>query len=185
MESPLEMNIITETERVQLRELSVSDAEPFFLLNSDPEILKYTGDKPFLSVSEAEAFLKNYTEYQKNGFGRWAVISKESDTFLGWCGLKLNEANFVDLGFRFFQHEWGKGYATESARASLEYGFNTLGINEIIGRAALENKASIKVLQKLHMKFWKNDACNGIENAVYYRINKVQYNSVYKKNITK
>lgn len=177
-----EMNKITETKRLILRELCVSDSEHFFKLNSDPEVLKFTGDLPFSSVSDAEFFLNTYSDYQKNGFGRWAVISKESDKFLGWCGLKLNEENLIDLGFRFFQNEWGKGYATESAKASLEYGFNNLDIKEIIGRASLDNKASIKVLEKLHMNFWKNDNCKGIENSVYYKLNKAQYNTVsYEK----
>ena len=76
-----------------------------------------------------------------------------------------------------FKNQWNKGYATESSLASLKYGFNNLKINEIIGRASADNKASVKVLEKLRMNFWKNDSCNGIENAVYYKINKKQYNN--------
>jgi len=121
-----------KTKRLFLRELNVSDSEHFFKLNSNPEVLKYTGDVPFLSISDAELFLKNYNDYKKNGFVRWAVISKESKVFLGWCCLKLNEENLVDIGFRFFQSEWGKGYATESARATLEFGFNKLKINKLL-----------------------------------------------------
>lgn len=175
------MRKIIETKRLMLRELNVSDSKHFFDLNSDPEVLKYTGDEPFLSISEAELFLKNYTDYKVNGFGRWAVISKESGEFVGWCGLKLNEEEFIDLGFRFYRKEWGKGYATESAKASLEYGFKNLNIDEIIGRASFENGASVKVLEKLGMSFWKNDNCKGIENSVYYKINKRQYNMVCGK----
>ena len=171
---------IIETERLILRELNVLDAEHFFNLNADPEVLKFTGDKPFSSVADAEMFLKNYTDYHVNGFGRWAVILKGSDTFLGWCGLKLNEENFVDLGFRFFQKEWGKGYATESAKASLEVGFMVLNLEEIIGRAAIANKASVRVLEKLGMSYWKKDHCHGMENAAYYRINKTQYKAESK-----
>lgn len=170
------MTKIIETKRLILRELQVSDSEQFFKLNSNPEVLKFTGDQPFSSISDAEFFLKNYTDYKINGFGRWAVISKESSEFIGWCGLKLNEENLVDLGFRFFQKEWGRGYATESAKASLNVGFNNLKIEEIIGRVATDNKTSIGVLEKLGMSFWKNDNCNGIENAVYYKMNKTQYN---------
>ncbi len=118
----------------------------------------------------------NYSDYQTNGFGRWAVIDKPSNQFLGWCGLKLNEEKFIDLGFRFFKTQWGKGYATESARATLEYGFNQLNMNEIIGRVALDNKASINVLEKLSMTFWKYDQCKGIQNSVYYKLNKAQFN---------
>lgn len=175
------MKKIMETERLLLRELDISDTEQLFKLNSNSEVLRYTGDKPFLSISDAESFLRNYNDYKKNGFGRWAVISKESNDFLGWCGLKLNEEKMIDLGFRFFQIEWGKGYATESAKASLEFGFNRLNMNEIIGRASIDNKASIRVLEKLKMNFWKNDSCKGIENSVYYRMNKTQYNTVYTK----
>lgn len=174
------MKTIIETERLILRELTVSDSEQFFRLNSNPEVLKYTGDSPFLSSSEAEVFLKNYSDYKTNGFGRWAVMAKESNEFLGWCGLKLNEENLIDLGFRFFQKEWGKGYATESAIASLEYGFCHLNINEIIGRAAIENRASVRVLEKLKMNFWKHDNCKGIKNSVYYKMNKKAYTTIYR-----
>lgn len=160
-----------------MRELDISDSEDFYNLNSDPEVLQYTGDNSFSSISDAESFLKNYKDYKINGFGRWAVISKESNDFLGWCGLKLNEEKLIDLGFRFFKIHWGKGYATESAKASLDYGFNNLKIDEIIGRASIENKASVRVLEKLKMNFWKNDSCKGIENSVYYKINKTQYNN--------
>lgn len=172
------MKKIIETKRLLLRELDVSDAVHFFNLNTDPQVLKYTGDKPFLSISESESFLKNYTDYTKNGFGRWAVISKDSNEFLGWCGLKRNEEKLIDLGFRFFHKQWGNGYATESAHASLEYGFNNLKINEIIGRSSVDNIASIHVLKKIKMNFWKHDSCQGIKNSVYYRINKTEYNSV-------
>jgi len=175
------MKKIIETNRLILRELDVLDSEQFFKLNANPEVMRYTGDQPFLSISDAEAFLKNYTDYKINGFGRWAVISKESSKFLGWCGLKLNEKKLIDLGFRFFQKEWGKGYATESAKASLEFGFNSLNVNEIIGRASIDNKASVRVLEKLGMSFWKYDNCKGIENSTYYKMNKTHYNTIYNK----
>lgn len=170
-------NIVIETERLILRELNVMDAEHFYNLNSDIEVMKYTGDKPFNSIQSAKLFLENYTDYQKNGFGRWAVMDKKSNQFLGWCGLKLNEENLIDIGFRFFKNQWGKGYATESALATLNYGFNHLNINEIIGRASLDNKASVKVLEKLNMTFWKSDQCKGIQNSVYYKLKKAQFNT--------
>ncbi len=170
------MNTIIETKRLVLRELELSDSEHFFALNANLEVLKYTGDRPFLSISEAESFLRNYDDYKKNGFGRWAVIHRESGAFLGWCGLKLNEENRVDLGFRFFEKFWGKGYATESASAALEVGFTILNLSEIIGRAAVDNQASIRVLEKIGMHFWRQGSCDGIENAVYFKIKRSEYN---------
>ena len=166
---------LIETPRLILREFTVDDAYKIWELNSDPEVIKYTGDPPFETVENARDFLNNYKDYENNGFGRWAVIKKNSDPFLGWCGLKLNEQNLIDLGFRFFRREWNKGYATEAAKACLEYGFIELNINEIIGRVAKENTGSIKVLEKLSMEYWKNDSCKGIENSLYYKISKEQY----------
>ncbi len=164
------MKYILETERLYLREFELSDAESFFQLNSDPEVIKYTGDPPFSSIESALDFIKSYDQYQKNGFGRWAVIKKENNEFIGFCGLKKHDENFVDIGFRFFRKDWNHGYASESALPTLKYGFEELHLKEIIGRSAKENKASIKVLKKLGMEFWKEDECDGIEDSVYYRI---------------
>jgi len=169
------MKHIIETDRLILREFIQFDSEKIYELNSDPDVLKYTGDLPFNSIREAKSFIENYSEYKRNCFGRWAVIYKESNEFLGWCGLKLNEENIVDIGFRFFKKEWNKGYATESAKAVLYFGFNSLGIDQIIGRTAPNNVASIKVLEKLHMKFWKVADCKGIENSLYYTLSKTQH----------
>jgi RimJ/RimL family protein N-acetyltransferase len=166
---------LIETPRLLLREFVLEDAFDIYELNADPEVIRYTGDPPFETVENARDFLNNYKDYENNGFGRWAVIKKDSNTFLGRCGLKLNEQNLIDIGFRFFRREWNKGYATESAKACLEYGFMELNIKEIIGRVAMQNMASIKVLEKLAMEYWKNDSCKGIENSLYYKISKEQY----------
>jgi len=169
------VNPLIETPRLILREFTVDDAYKIWELNSDPEVIKYTGDPPFENVENARDFLNNYKDYENNGFGRWAVIKKVSNDFIGWCGLKLNEQNLIDLGFRLFKREWNKGYATEAAKACLEYGFMVLNKKEIIGRVAMKNTGSIKVLEKLAMEYWKNDSCKGIENSLYYKISKEQY----------
>lgn len=76
----------------------------------------------------------------------------------------------VDLGFRFFQIYWGNGIATEAAKACLDYGFSELQLETIIGRALIENIASIKVLEKIGMKYWKETICHDNKKCVYYRI---------------
>ncbi len=127
---------IIETERLYLREMALSDAENAYLLNLDPEVTKYTGDIAFESVNAAKHFLENYNHYTKYGFGRWAVINKNDEGFLGWCGLKYSpDTNEYDIGFRLFRNSWNKGYATEAARACLQYGFEKLKINKIVGCA--------------------------------------------------
>ena len=146
------------------------DADAMYLLNADPEVVKYTGDPPFESPEVAKEFLASYSDYQQHGFGRWAVIDKETDQFIGWCGLKKHEDGMVDVGFRFYQEQWGKGYATESAKEVLQYGFTALQLDEIVGRAAQENIASIRVLEKLGFSYWKKAPCHGIPDAHYYKL---------------
>lgn len=168
---------IVETERLYLREITVQDSENAYLLNLDPEVIKYTGDSSFTSIDEAKTFLKNYTHYKKYGFGRWGVIHKTNNEFLGWCGLKYTEEDKeYDIGFRFFRKHWNKGYATESAKACLELGFSKYGMSTIVGRAMKENIASIKVLQKIGLTFYKDFDFNG-QKGVIYKIERDELNS--------
>lgn len=160
--------IVLETERLFLRELKVSDGQHFYNLNLDKEVLKYTGDHSFNSVHEAEEFLSNYHHYKKYGYGRWAVIQKQDEAFLGWCGLKCTLAtNEVDIGFRFFKKYWNKGFATEAAEACLKIGFEKFNITSIVGRAMIKNKPSIKVLEKIGLVYDKPFDFDGEEGVIY------------------
>ena len=159
---------ITETERLYLREMTIKDAESLYLLNLDLEVLKYTGDEPFKSVENAKRFLENYDHYEKYNFGRWAVIDKSTNVFLGWCGLKYTpEFDEYDIGFRFFKKYWNKGYATESAKVCLNLGFNKYNITEIVGRVMTENIGSIKVLEKIGLTFFKPFNFDGEKGLIY------------------
>jgi len=172
------MKVIIETERLLLREFQLGDAEKMYQLNLDPDVIKYTGDGSFNSINEAKYFLSNYKEYKKNKFGRWAVLLKSNNDFIGWCGLKLNEENMIDLGFRFFQKYWNKGFASEAALSCLEYGFNILNIDTVVGRSLNKNLTSIKVLDKIGMKFWKSSLCHENEKYVYYKISNQEFKSI-------
>ncbi len=145
--------MIAQTSRLYLRDLTPQDAENFYHLNLDPEVIQYTGDAAFNSIEEAKTFLENYDHYEKYGFGRWAVIRLSDKAFLGWCGLKYApELDEVDLGFRFFKKYWNQGFATEAATLCLELGFKQFRLKRIVGRAMSENLASIRVLAKLGFK---------------------------------
>ncbi|MFP9113680.1 GNAT family N-acetyltransferase [Flavobacterium sp. RHBU_3] len=165
--------MITQTPRLLLRNLTETDAQHFYELNLDPDVLQYTGDSVFESVEAARVFLTNYQNvYKKYGFGRWAVIRKEDNAFLGWCGLKYSEdTKEHDLGFRFFKKYWGNGYATEAALASVQWGFTQPAITEIVGRAMEANSASIRVLEKCGMKLRNFFDFEG-EDGVVYSINR-------------
>ena len=145
-----------ETPRLILREYTAEDAEDFFRLNSDPDVMRYVPDEPTQSVADARAILvsRPAADYRERGFGRWACILKATGEHIGFCGLKyLPEIDGVDLGFRFLPGHWGKGLATEAATACLEYGFGKLALSEIVGFAEPENHASNRVLEKVGMKF--------------------------------
>jgi RimJ/RimL family protein N-acetyltransferase len=164
--------VIIETERLFLREITTNDAESAYLLNLDPEVIKYTGDKSFDSVKDARHFLANYGHYKKHGFGRWGVINKLDNEFLGWCGLKYSvDKDEHDIGFRFFKKYWDRGYATESAKACIDFGFNKLNMTSIVGRAMRENTASIRVLEKIGLTFYKSFDFDG-QDGVIYKIDK-------------
>lgn len=147
---------ILQTERLALRPFLPTDARDMFRLNSDPEVIRYTGDAPFESEAAARDFLTRYDHYERYGYGRWAVLSAADGQFLGWCGLRFSEElQGVDLGFRFFRHCWGQGYATEAAAACADYGLGALGISTLWGRAMTLNTASIRVLEKIGFIFVK------------------------------
>ncbi len=135
-----------ESERLVLREWQKEDAPWLFDLNSDPEVIEFTGDAGFESIAAAEGLITQYPNYQRDGYGRWMVTLKDG-TPIGWCGLKRNPWG-IDLGFRFFQAQWNKGYATEAAQATIEWAKNH-GLNRLVGRALTGNPASIRVLEKL------------------------------------
>ena len=159
---------ILETSRFFLREFELADAESLYLLNSDEEVLRFTGDSPFQSIDHAGLFIQKYDQNKRHGFGRWAVIDKQSGEFTGWCGLKYHEQQEeVDVGYRFFRTFWNKGYATEAAAACIEFGFKNMGLEKIIGRAMKENPASIRVFEKLGMQFGYDFLFNGREGVVY------------------
>jgi [ribosomal protein S5]-alanine N-acetyltransferase len=138
-----------QSERLELREWKASDALWLYELNSNPKVIQFTGDTGFSSPLEALRLIQTYPNYQRDGFGRWIVVHKKDDRPIGWCGLKNNPWG-IDLGFRFFSEYWGNGIATEAAFSTLKWA-KAEGLSRIIGRTLSENKASIRVLEKVNM----------------------------------
>lgn len=153
------MEILVETERLILRELVAADAPAIFDLDSDPEVHQFLGNQPLKHIEEAlpviQFIRKQYLDY---GIGRWAVVEKESGELIGWSGFKLirdvvnGHTNYYDLGYRFMRKAWGRGYATESARAMVDYAFNQMDLDAIYAIADVNNMDSRKVLEKSGMK---------------------------------
>jgi RimJ/RimL family protein N-acetyltransferase len=133
--------------------------------------MRYLGSESTLSnPAEALSVLRGriFPQYRKYGVGRWAVILKYNGAFIGWCGLKyVAETNEYDLGYRFIENYWGKGYATEAARAVLEFCHEHLAGKRIVGTALVENVASIRVLEKIGMHFERHQQESDGTVAVY------------------
>lgn len=151
------MNIL-ETDRLILRKLTLEDAEFIFILLNDPSFLRYIGDKGVRNLEDARDYLLNgpIDSYERHGFGLYLTKLKDRDESIGICGLLKREfLEDVDVGFAFLPQFRGKGYATESASAVLNYGRNVLGINRIVAITSPDNDASINVLKKIGLRFEK------------------------------
>ncbi len=154
------------TERLLIRPFTVDDADAYLPLVSDPDVIRYTGDVPQSSVDGAREILitRPLRDYAVHGFGRMACIEKSSGRLVGFSGLKfLEDLGEVDIGYRFLPDCWGKGYATESARALMQHGVRELGLKRVIGLVLRENTASAKVLCKLGLTFERFIALDGLD----------------------
>jgi len=150
------MKVILETDRLLLREYVEDDAESFFKLNTDPEVVRFVPDKPLLNVEQARQTLIDHpiADYRRYGFGRGACILKSTGEQIGFAGLKyLDELGEVDVAYRLLPAHWGQGLATEVALASVRYGFAALGLKRIIGLVMPKNIASVRVLEKTGLRY--------------------------------
>ena len=145
------------TERLILRQWQQSDFEPFAVLNADPVVREY-----FLGVLTRQESDQEIVELSRHidthGWGFWAVSLRETDEFIGCIGLdevyfKMSFSPAIDIGWRLAHNHWGKGYATEGALAALQYGFNTLGLKEIVAYTAERNYRSRHIMEKIGMHY--------------------------------
>ncbi|WP_299889062.1 GNAT family N-acetyltransferase [uncultured Lacinutrix sp.] len=162
------MKVIIKTERLYLREFTNDDAIHFYQMNLDEDVIKYTGDVPFNSEVEAKDFLSKYKQYELYKMGRWAVCDKQTNDFLGWCGLKYHpKEDIVEVGYRFYKKYWNNGYATESTKASIKYGFETLKLKTIYAHAHINNLASLKVIEKCKLQYVTQNIYDGMPANLY------------------
>ena len=151
------MKIITETPRLIIREFNLEDAQAVYDFNAPAEVNRYTGDAgACASIEDARNIIKSIwlTEYAANGYGRWAVVLKETGAVIGFCGFK-NETriNAIDIGYRFHPDYWGKGFATESNQACIDYAKANMDLDTVYGDAMPDNVGSSNVLKKLGFEY--------------------------------
>lgn len=154
------MSIILETNRLILKRIALSHFEDLFALRSDPEVMKYIGDGSIQSKEEVENFIKcslTTGYYEKYGLDFFSVYEKETGLFVGQAGLfhvgfDVKQAE-IELAYRLHKKYWNRGYATELAKALIEYGFNKLSLSKIIAAVRPENERSRRVLEKAGMSY--------------------------------
>ncbi|GAF11581.1 acetyltransferase, GNAT family [Bacillus sp. JCM 19045] len=149
--------IYIETPRLTLRDWDTHDLPSFIKMNQDSDVMRFF--PKLLSPAETTAFYERILHsFRENGYGLYAVEEKASGEFIGFIG--FNHASFeapftpcIEIGWRLRKEAWGKGYATEGAKACLAYGFNQLPLEEIVSFTAKINKPSIQVMKKLGLTY--------------------------------
>lgn len=149
---------ILETERLLLREFSTDDADFILRLLNEPSFIQNIGDRGVRTLEDARSYILRVpiASYEKNGFGLYLVILKESGASIGMCGLIRREAlEDVDIGYAFLPEYWSRGYAVEAALAVKEYARDVIGLKRLVAITDPENQASIRVLEKIGLRFEK------------------------------
>lgn len=150
------MTTIIETERLILRTWKKEDADPYFQINQNPKIIEFIRGP--ITMEQVNDFISAVNrQSDKHGYTLWAVELKETGELMGFIGLNYIdwESHFtpaVEVGWRLGSQFWGKGYATEGAKASLDYGFKQCGLKEIVSFTVPANIRSIRVMEKIGLK---------------------------------
>ena len=165
-----------ETERVYLRPFTFDDLDAFAVICSDQDVMRYIGAGRPLSREETQVRLNAIIEHRdKNGFGVWAAVDRSKSTLMGYCGLQfLDNTPEVEVGYRLAKRFWGMGLASETAKASLRYGFEELSLGRIVAVVQPANIASQRVLEKVGLRYVK-DARFYNSEVKYYALTREDY----------
>ncbi|MFZ5920728.1 MAG: GNAT family N-acetyltransferase [Chloroflexota bacterium] len=157
------------TPHLRLRPFVREDAQPLYRILNQDNILQYFPNPGKPSFERVERLVQRQVEHwQAHRYGWWAVIPHGQVDLVGWNGLQyLPETSEIEIGYLLGKPYWGKGYATEGARAVLEYAFSTMDLDEIIGLVHPENVASQRVLEKSGLAFTRR--------AVYFDMELLRY----------
>jgi RimJ/RimL family protein N-acetyltransferase len=141
-----------ETDRLRLRPVTEGDADALFAMHSSAHVLRYWDSPPWRDRARAERFIAMSRQLADDGTGARVILERRTDgVFVGWCGLSRWNPDYrsAALGYCLDDAAWGHGYATEAARALLQWAFDTLDLNRVQAETDTRNLASARVLEKL------------------------------------
>lgn len=164
------MAVIVETERLILRRFTMDDVGAMHRILGDAEVMAFS-IKGVQSRKDVEDLLKRQIgEYDKHGFGNWAVVEKGSGQLIGVCGLRsqrIEDNQEFEISYRFNKDWHGRGYATEAARAVRQYAFTSLGMKRVVSLIESGNRASVGVAQKNGMRLDREVVFMGVRAGLY------------------
>lgn len=143
-----------ETDRLLLRQMNASDYDDLKDILADPEVM-YAYEGGFSDAEIQQWFEKQQERYQNDGFGLWAVVLKQTGKMIGNCGLTYQHTPWetvLEVGYQFAYAYWNRGYASEAARACVNYAFTKLNVDTVYALIRDTNQASIRVAKSLGMK---------------------------------
>lgn len=164
------------TRRLILRSFTEQDVAPLHRILGDEGVLRYFPNPIPPPLDRVHTMIaRQWTHWEERGYGWWAVVPHSQQELIGWCGLQfLPETNETEVAYLLGKAFWGQGLATEAARAALQYGFETLGLESIVALAHVGNKASQHVIEKLGMSFMDQISLWGIE-CYHYSIERSSF----------
>src|SRR5262249_13511314 len=169
----VEQGVILETARLRLRELTPADVDALEAVLGDPLAMQYY--PAAFNRKEVEEWIeRNVERYQRDGHGLWAMLLRSTGELIGDCGCTLQEVegvNHVEVGYHVRRDLWGNGYATEAARACMEYAFTRLGADRVISMIRPENVQSARVAEKNGLVCEKIVFWRGYDHCIYAKWN--------------
>ncbi len=161
--------MILETERLYLRPLNKDDLDALAKMYADIEVMRFIGDGRTFNRAQAEKSIDRWVEYEEqNGYSNWAVVRKEDNVYIGNCGFsRLPDNSDTEISYLLDEPYWGNGYASEISKATLDYGFDKLKMNRVVALVYPQNSPSIRVIEKMGMKYEKEAEFWGVKLLMF------------------
>ena len=157
-----------DTPRLRLRPWRLDDFDPFFAIVTDHDVMRYIGPGVIWDAQRTRDYIRQQMDsYRQRGFCLWAVDHKADEAMVGFCGLRDFGEGEIEIGWRLAKAYWAGGLATEAARAALRHAFEEAGVQRVVAVAQLPNQASMRIMEKIGMRYLENRTHDSAEVACY------------------